>query len=170
LQSIDSNIVGDRITNVNVVTLSGTAESNSTIKIYDGSTLLGSAVANAQGVWTFEANVPADEDVANDQMPLPVSNATITETVFSTKGAPYIVGTADPGGKVSIYDGANGQLLGNTVANADGKWVFISPVTTARTFSVGEEFDPGSESDSGTRSFTGGAGQTFGLHTGATPD
>src|SRR6185437_13403524 len=43
LQSVDSNIVGDHITNVNVVTLSGTAEANSTIKIYHGATLLGSA-------------------------------------------------------------------------------------------------------------------------------
>ena len=97
-------------------------------------------MANAQGVWTFEANVSAD-NVADDQIPLPVSNATITETVWSTKGTPYVVGTADPGAKVSIYDAAGGQLLGSTVANADGKWLFISPVTTARSFTATQDFD-----------------------------
>ena len=72
LQSVDSNIVGDRITNVNVISLTGTAEANSTIKLYDGSTLLGSATANDEGVWNFAA------DLSDDQISAPVSTATIT--------------------------------------------------------------------------------------------
>ena len=39
--STDSGMVGDGITNDNTLTLTGTAEANSTVKVYDGATLLG---------------------------------------------------------------------------------------------------------------------------------
>ena len=130
LQSVDSNIVGDRITNVNVISLTGTAETNSTIKIYDGSTLLGSATANAEGVWNFVA------DLSDDQIPAPASTATITETAWSSKGSVYLAGTADPNSTVSIFDSANGALLGNAITGSDGEWNFVQTVTTARTFAV----------------------------------
>ena len=51
--STDSGTVGDDVTNDNTLTLTGTAEANSTIKVYDGATLLGSATANASGAWSF---------------------------------------------------------------------------------------------------------------------
>ena len=47
--STDSGTVGDGITNDNTLTLTGTAEANSTVKVYDGATLLGSATANGSG-------------------------------------------------------------------------------------------------------------------------
>ena len=50
--SPDTGTVGDGITTANVLTLTGTAEANSTVKVFDGATLLGSAVANASGAWT----------------------------------------------------------------------------------------------------------------------
>ena len=51
--SPDSGVVGDHITNDNTLTLTGTAEANSTVKVYDGATLLGSAVANGSGAWSY---------------------------------------------------------------------------------------------------------------------
>ena len=51
--STDSGTVGDHITNDNTPTLTGTAEANSTVKVYDGATLLGSAAANGSGGWTY---------------------------------------------------------------------------------------------------------------------
>ena len=39
--STDTGTVGDGITNDNTLTLTGTAEANSTVKVYDGATLLG---------------------------------------------------------------------------------------------------------------------------------
>ena len=45
--------VGDRITNDNTLTLTGTAEANSTVKVYDGATLLGSATADGSGAWSY---------------------------------------------------------------------------------------------------------------------
>ena len=46
-------MVGDGITNDNTLTLTGTAEANSTVKVYDGATLLGSATANGSGAWSY---------------------------------------------------------------------------------------------------------------------
>ena len=45
--------MGDGITNDNTLTLTGTAEANSTVKVYDGATLLGSATANGTGAWSY---------------------------------------------------------------------------------------------------------------------
>ena len=47
--STDSGVVGDGITNDNTLTLTGTAEAGSTVKVYDGATLLGSALASGTG-------------------------------------------------------------------------------------------------------------------------
>ena len=46
-------MAGDGITNDNTLTLTGTAEANSTVKVYDGATLLGSATANGTGAWSY---------------------------------------------------------------------------------------------------------------------
>src|ERR1019366_4394686 len=51
--SPDSGTVGDGITSATVLTLSGAAEANSTVKVYDGATLLGTAVAKGSGAWSF---------------------------------------------------------------------------------------------------------------------
>ena len=118
LQSVDSGIVGDGITNVNVISLTGTAEINSTIKVYDGATLLGSAMANAEGVWNFVPNL------TDDQMPAPTPTATISDIIRSSKGGVKLTGTADANSTVSIHDGANGKALGTATAGADGTLEF----------------------------------------------
>ncbi len=51
--STDSGVVGDHITNDNTLTLTGTAEASSTVKIYDGATLLNSVTANGTGAWSY---------------------------------------------------------------------------------------------------------------------
>jgi Ca2+-binding RTX toxin-like protein len=51
--STDSGTVGDGLTNDSTLTLTGTATANSTVKVYDGATLLGSTTASAAGAWSF---------------------------------------------------------------------------------------------------------------------
>ena len=46
-------MAGDHITNDNTLTLTGTAEAGSTVKLYDGATLLGSAAASGSGAWSY---------------------------------------------------------------------------------------------------------------------
>ena len=51
--STDSGVVGDHITNDNTLTLTGTAEANSTVKVYDGTTLLGMRHRQRHGAWSY---------------------------------------------------------------------------------------------------------------------
>ena len=58
--SPDSGTVGDGVTNANVLTLTGTAEANSSVKIFDGATLLGTITADGSGAWTYTTAVLAN--------------------------------------------------------------------------------------------------------------
>ena len=53
--SPDSGIAGDGVTNAKTVTLSGTAEAGATVRVFDGTTAIGSAIADATGAWRVEA-------------------------------------------------------------------------------------------------------------------
>ena len=46
-------ISSNSVSPTNVVTLNGTAEANSTVTVFDGTTQLGTATANASGAWTY---------------------------------------------------------------------------------------------------------------------
>jgi hypothetical protein len=66
----DTGAVGDRITTASVLTLSGTAEAGSTVKLFDGTTEIGTAKANASGAWS----------VATSQLPGGTHNFTARAT------------------------------------------------------------------------------------------
>ena len=51
--SPDTGVVGDGITDPAILTLTGTAVANSTVNVYDGATLLGTATANGSGAWSY---------------------------------------------------------------------------------------------------------------------
>src|SRR5262249_33692503 len=51
--STDSGIISDHITNDSTLTLTGTAEANSTVKVSDGTTLHVTAAANGTGAWSY---------------------------------------------------------------------------------------------------------------------
>lgn len=54
----DSGTLGDGVTNVAAPTVKGQAEANATVKLYDtnGTTVLGSAVANGAGAWSINSS------------------------------------------------------------------------------------------------------------------
>ena len=56
----DSGVLGDGITDANVLTLTGTGVAGSVIKVFDGSTLLGSTTATSAGVWSLETAALSD--------------------------------------------------------------------------------------------------------------
>ena len=58
--STDSGVQGDHITNDNTLTLTGTAEAGSTVKLFDGATLLGSALASSTGAWSYTTGALAN--------------------------------------------------------------------------------------------------------------
>ena len=147
--STDSGAVGDGITNDNTLTLTGTAEANGTVKVYDGATLLGSATANGSGAWSYTTaalangahslTATATDAAGNTSVASSALGVTIDTTApvapsiasFSTDSGTVgdditndntltLTGTAEANATVKVYDGAT--LLGSVTANGSGAW------------------------------------------------
>jgi len=58
--SPDTGTIGDGATFVTDLVLTGTAEANSTVKVYDGTMLLGSATTNGTGAWSLTTGTLTD--------------------------------------------------------------------------------------------------------------
>src|SRR5262249_35051202 len=158
----DSGTVGDHITNDSTLTLSGTAAANSTVKIFDGATLLNSVTANDSGAWTFTTGTLANgahnftATATNSSGTSPSSSAlsvTIdtvapvapTITSFSpdtgtvgdgntTANVLTLTGTAEANSTVKIFDGAT--LLNSVTANASGAWTYTTGALANGTHSL----------------------------------
>jgi hypothetical protein len=82
--------VGDGITNATTLTLVGTAAANSTVAVFDGTTQIGTATANASGAWSFITGTLAngahsftatDTDAAGDTSVASTALAVTVDTV-----------------------------------------------------------------------------------------
>jgi aryl-phospho-beta-D-glucosidase BglC (GH1 family) len=150
--SPDSGIIGDGITDADLLTLNGTAVAGSTVSIFDGTTLLGMATANASGVWSFATNTLLDDThsfTATDTYAGNTSQASsaLTVTVDTTPpAAPAIEslsgysaitnggmtaddvltlgGTGEPNSTVTVLDGT--KSLGTDTVNSNGTWDFTT--------------------------------------------
>ena len=143
--------MGDHITNDNTLTLTGTAEANSTVKLYDGATLLGSVTANGSGAWSYTTaalsngahsltatatDVAGNTGAASSALDVTIDTvAPVAPTIasFSTDSGTVgdgitndntltLSGTAEANATVKIYDGAT--LLGSATANGSGAWSY----------------------------------------------
>ena len=74
--------------------MTGTAEANSTVKVFDGATLLGSATANGSGAWSYTTGTLANgahsltataTDAAGNTG---VASAAMAVTVYGAAGGP----------------------------------------------------------------------------------
>ena len=143
--STDSGVVGDHITSDNTLTLAGTAEANTAVKVYDGGTLLGSATADGSGNWSYTTAALANGDhsltatatdvagntsAASSALSVTIDTAApVVPSIaaFSTDSGTVgdgitndntltLAGSAEANATVKIYDGVT--LLGS--ATADG--------------------------------------------------
>ena len=160
--STDSGTVGDHITNDNTLTFAGSAEANSTVKIYDGATLLGSVTANGSGAWTYTTATLSNgahnftataTDVAGN---ISAASTALTVTVdtaapvaptlasFSTDSGTVgdhitndntltLSGSAEANSTVTVYDGAT--LLSTVTANGSGAWSYTTAALSDGTHS-----------------------------------
>jgi hypothetical protein len=149
-----SPVGDDGITNDNMPTLTGNAEANSTIKIYDGMTLLGSATANGSGEWSYttaaltdgvHSLTTTDTDAAGNtssaSSALSVTIDTVAPTlaitaIMDTHDSVSLTGTTEAFTWISIFDSASGMPLGTTTSAADGTWNFGENWITATDFTV----------------------------------
>ncbi|MGF7178173.1 Ig-like domain-containing protein [Azospirillum doebereinerae] len=145
----------DRLTNVASPTIRGTAEASNTVRLYDGSALVGMATAGVDGNWTVQAIGLADGqrtltattidlfgntsaasavllvtiDTAAPQPSSLVltagSNSGSTNDLVTNNATPVLTGTAEAGSVVTLYDGAT--LLNTTTSDGAGAWTMSSP-------------------------------------------
>ena len=148
--SDDSGAAGDGITNDNTLTLTGTAAANSSVKVYDGGTLLGTVSAGSSGTWSFNTAVLQDGghsftatatsgsttsaasapksvtvDTVAPNAPTIASFSSDTGAVgdgITSDNTLTLTGTAAANSSVKVYDG--GTLLGTVSASNSGTWSF----------------------------------------------
>ena len=151
--STDSNVVGDGITNDNTIALTGTAPASSTVKVYDGTTLLGTVTANSSGAWSFTTAARADGnhsftatatdaagntsaasaalsvtvDTQAPSAPSISSFSTDTGTVgdgITSDNTLTLTGTAEANSTAKIFDGTT--QIGTATANSSGAWSYTT--------------------------------------------
>ncbi|WP_456661776.1 Ig-like domain-containing protein [Bradyrhizobium sp. LB13.1] len=147
--SPDSAVAGDGITNVNHVTLTGTAAAGTTIQVFDGATQIGTATATASGAWSLATGTLADGSHAFTSKAVDaagnISAASKALTVTIDTAAPSaptvasfsldsavagdgitnvnhvtLTGTAAAGTMIQVFDGAT--QIGTATATASGAW------------------------------------------------
>jgi len=134
--STDSGVAGDHITNDKTLTLAGTAAANSTVKVFDGTTQLGTATADANGAWHYTTVALPDGKhslTATDTVSGVTSKASTVLDVTVDAAAPdapvllsdvtshhraTVTGTAEAGSTIKVYEGTT--LLGTGTTGADG--------------------------------------------------
>jgi hypothetical protein len=147
--------LADNATTTNKVTLAGSAEASSvwgnvSVRVYDGSTYLGSTTTDYMGGWTFTTaglssgshtlnveqidaagNVSSQASKAitvSTALAAPVLNASTDTGILgdsiTSSTAPVLVGQASAGSAVEIWDTVNGvtSRLTTVVANSTGSW------------------------------------------------
>jgi nucleoid-associated protein YgaU len=134
----------------------GTAAPNSKVRLYDGDKVMGEAVVDADGRWTFRPTAPLAEGehiiaVAplNPDGSEGAAKDTVTITIASGLGSapggpgiivdstpasnansrPVLTGQAPAGATIRVYDGD--QLLGEVKSGPDGHWYYTpaAPLT-----------------------------------------
>lgn len=149
--STDSGVAGDKITNDNTLELKGTAAAGSTVKIYDGSTQIGSTTATSTGSWDYITSVLTDAKhtltatATNSSGQTSVASSGLAVTVDTkAPAAPMIVsdsvnsanqvvasGTAETNSTIKVYDGTT--QVGTATTNASGAWTVTTTALAAGT-------------------------------------
>ena len=143
--SNDSGVAGDNITSDNTLTLKGTAAANATVKVFDGTTQIGTATTNGSGAWSFTTAKLADgahnlaAKVTDSAGQTSAASATLAVKIDTTAPvAPKIAsgdaaastdhvtlaGTAEANSTVHVFDGKT--QIGTATANEKGAWTYVA--------------------------------------------
>lgn len=147
--SITGPVTSATPTNDNRPTLNGTAEAGATVTIYDGATVVGQAIADANGNWSLpQTNVALSEgqhnftvtatDAAGNSSAASPITSIVVDTVAPLQptslavvnNGTRVTGLAEAGSTVTITS-ANGTVLGTATANGDG--TFTATISPAQT-------------------------------------
>jgi Bacterial Ig-like domain len=145
------------IDTTNQLTLTGTAEANSTVTIFDGSTKLGTAVANANGAWSYPTGIGSNgvhiftataTDVAGNigstSAPLAVTvNAPVTTNLVVNGGfetgnfTGWTIGTYQPDQTIITTNSESGNYAAALgPAGGDGSLSQNIPTTAGQQYTL----------------------------------
>lgn len=131
----------------NVLLLNGTAEANSTVKVYIGSEVIATATTDANGLWStkslalkdglnYQAYATATDAAGNvsvassavvfhvDSVAPPVPTASVALAAGSNR--PVFIGTGEAGTTIELYRDSDFTKIGSALVGADGKWALSS--------------------------------------------
>jgi hypothetical protein len=129
--SPDTLTAGDRITSDNELTVAGTAGANSTINVFDGTTLLGTTTANSSGAWSF-ATRPLSDGVHS--FTATSADATGTSPASAALSATIVPNVNSFSGTSGSFVTVDGMRAG--VQNANESWSLTSPDSHTLRFSL----------------------------------
>ncbi len=149
--SNDSGVAGDKITNDNTVTLTGKAAANSTIKVFDGTTQIGTATTNSSGAWSYTTaalkdgshsltakatNASGGTSAASSALTLKIDTTAPTAPTIATSASTAakaagtaantvtLTGTAEANSTIKVFDGST--QIGTATANNSGSWTYTT--------------------------------------------
>jgi hypothetical protein len=127
--SNDSGVAGDRITNDNTLTLTGTAAANGTVKVFDGTTQVGTATANSSGAWSYTTTALAD---GNHSLTAKVTTASGTSTASSPL-AVTVDTTAPTAPKIGSYTSDGSAIAAATASTTAADDLTLNGTAEANT-------------------------------------
>ena len=152
--SVTGPVTGTNPTNDTRPTLSGTAEANATVRIYDGITLVGTVTADGSGNWTLPQTTTtltqgthnftatATDAAGNTSVASAVTTIIVDTTAptaptgtFNADGS-VLTGTAEAGSTVSIRlaDGSTVTVIAGS--NGTYSYTFINKQTEGQTLQI----------------------------------
>jgi Bacterial Ig-like domain len=143
----------DRITKITTPVVTGLAQANAKVELFNGATKLGEALANGTGRWEITSslvlapgiynltarslNAMGDASANSAALTIVIDTQTATPTLLTPEFAPgnaaMLRGSAEAGALVQVFEGT--QLLGTTTASATGSWQL-----TSRALEIGTYF------------------------------
>ncbi|MCA1413392.1 right-handed parallel beta-helix repeat-containing protein [Bradyrhizobium sp. NBAIM20] len=152
--STDSGTAGDKITNDNTIELKGTAAAGSTVKIYDGTTQIGSTTTDSGGSWDYITKVLTDAkhtltatatsssgetSAASSALAITVDTKaptapTIASHTVNTANQVVMSGSAEASSVVKVFDGTT--QIGTVTANSTGGWSYTTSALAAGSHSL----------------------------------
>ncbi len=156
-------------------TLSGTGDANALVTISNGSAVLGSTTAGADGTWSYtpaltdgsytltasETDSAGNTGSTSVSFTLDTKPPAVTATLASDTGVSThdgitskaaLTGGGDPGALVTISNGS--AVLGSTTAGADGTWSYTPALTDGSYTLTASETDSAGNTGSTSVSFT----------------
>jgi len=141
------------VSNDATLTINGTAEPDSTVRIYDGTTLIGTLIADPSGSWTLTTGVlaegPHEFAVTATDATGNVSGPSVTYGVVVDLSPPAslvvnptdgftLTGTTEIGATVLVDTNGDGTADQTVTAGADGSWsvTFTAPLPDGTVVSV----------------------------------